>query len=215
MIKQSLRSTLHRKLLKDILKGDYKANDIITEKKLVERYNVSRATVREVLIELCTENILVSIPRCGYQIKALLQKDVKNAYELRTILEVKAFQMTIKNISSEQILLLKEHIESCSSISHDIILHWEKNMEFHLLLCSFCNNSFLSEALERVLKVCLRSLSQYLENAWTDTSHSNQKNHKKIVAALENFDYQLAEKILLDDIAEIKNRVYGDKIEIF
>lgn len=211
MIKQSLRNTLHRKLLDDILIGDYKANDIMTEKKLAEKYNVSRATVREVLIELCAENVLTSIPRCGYQVKMLLEKDVKNAYELRTILEVTAFQKTIKTISSEQIFLLKEHIKSCNSISQDVILHWEKNMKFHLLLCSFCNNSFLYEALETVLKVCLRSASQYLENIWADINNSTQSNHKKIIDALEKFDYKLAEKILIHDIAEIKNSVCATK----
>ena len=48
--------------------------------------------MREALIELCNEGILRSIPRLGYQIIPVTQKDIANSTELRLLIEMNAFR---------------------------------------------------------------------------------------------------------------------------
>lgn len=59
----------------DVTNGIYK-NDILTESRLIEQYNVSKSPVREALIELCKDGILKNIPRMGYQVMPVTLKEV-------------------------------------------------------------------------------------------------------------------------------------------
>ena len=66
--KKTLKQIVHDEVFKDIIQGMYKPGDIISEVLLTEKFGVSKAPVREALIELCNENVLRSIPRYGYEI---------------------------------------------------------------------------------------------------------------------------------------------------
>ncbi|MCB7065059.1 MAG: GntR family transcriptional regulator [Clostridium sp.] len=61
----------------------YTFDSIFTEKFLIEKYNVSRAPVREALTMMAENQILVSIPRHGYKFKQpsegrLLKADIES-----------------------------------------------------------------------------------------------------------------------------------------
>ena len=66
-----LKDQIYEKVLNEITEGRYLQNEIITERELIEKYGVSKSPVREALIELCNENVLVSRPRMGYQIRPI------------------------------------------------------------------------------------------------------------------------------------------------
>ena len=64
----TIKSRIVEAVIQDIIDGRYSSNDIITEKELIERFNVSKSPVRDALIELCANEVLKNIPRYGYQI---------------------------------------------------------------------------------------------------------------------------------------------------
>jgi DNA-binding GntR family transcriptional regulator len=65
---RGLRSQLVDSLRADILAGFYKEGDAIRQQEVVARYQVSRTPVREALIELENEGLLVSIPNRGMRV---------------------------------------------------------------------------------------------------------------------------------------------------
>ena len=65
---KQLKEQIYDDIFERILKGSLPPNELIKENTLVEYYGVSRAPVREALLMLCTEGVLKSIPRAGYQI---------------------------------------------------------------------------------------------------------------------------------------------------
>ena len=71
----SLKKMVYDTLLDDISSGRFRPNDILTEGSLTERFGVSKAPVREALIELCKDNILQSLPRFGYQVEGSADAD--------------------------------------------------------------------------------------------------------------------------------------------
>ena len=89
-------------ILKDIIRNVYDQSSIITEKSLLNKYQVSRSPVREALLMLCNEEILQSVPRVGYRIKPISIKGIKDAIALRLIIEQAAmeiyFPMTLHSI---------------------------------------------------------------------------------------------------------------------
>ena len=68
MKKENLKKKVYDDVLQSIVRGEYSADDIISEGMLIEKYNVSKSPVREALVQLCSENVLKSIPRCGYHL---------------------------------------------------------------------------------------------------------------------------------------------------
>ena len=65
---RSLKESIYDKILESILNYEFKPNQILTEKDLVQRYGCSKSPVREALISLCTDSVLRNIPRCGYEV---------------------------------------------------------------------------------------------------------------------------------------------------
>ena len=66
--KQSLKSIVYQETLDGIIRGEYKAGQIINEQELVQKFGYSKSPIREALIALCNDEILRSIPRYGYEI---------------------------------------------------------------------------------------------------------------------------------------------------
>ena len=136
---QSIKSQVYEGIMKDILDGVYKANDIINEKTLMEKYGVSKTPVREALVQLCSEGVLNNIPRFGYQLMAILPNQIMEIIEFRKIIELGALETCFAHLTSEQLLQLKRLNEEAARITYtkDPKIHWEANNRFHKTLCSF------------------------------------------------------------------------------
>ena len=68
MSNTTLKENIYNSIWDGIVNGEYDSNYIFNEKALVEKYKVSKSPVRDALIELCSDGILRSIPRYGYEI---------------------------------------------------------------------------------------------------------------------------------------------------
>lgn len=62
------------------------------EGSLVEKFGVSKAPVREALVKLCSEGVLKSVPRYGYIIVRLNERDARDIAQFRLILELSALK---------------------------------------------------------------------------------------------------------------------------
>ena len=59
---------------------------LLTERELVERFQVSKAPIREALLRLCNEEVLTSIPRCGYVVVRIGDRSGRDNLQVRGIL---------------------------------------------------------------------------------------------------------------------------------
>src|ERR1700744_2326185 len=84
------RSQLTRALLtlrEQILSGQFKAGERLSELPLVERIGVSRTPLRLALAALEHEGLLRGLPGGGYVVREVTRADVRGAIELRGVLE--------------------------------------------------------------------------------------------------------------------------------
>ena len=66
--KDSLKDAIYNAILESIISQEYRPNQVLNEKTLVEKYGCSKSPVREALVSLCNDNVLRNIPRYGYEV---------------------------------------------------------------------------------------------------------------------------------------------------
>lgn len=190
-------------ILKDIIRNVYDQSSILTEKNLLNKYQVSRSPVREALLMLCNEEILQSVPRVGYRIKPISLKNIKDAISLRLIIEQAAMEAYSPKLTDKNIEVLEDLYQKGIDIEkeQDAYIHWQLNKEFHVTLTAMSGNTYYTKTLEKIMKQCFRGASQYYGESWENNLHrEDMRWHRKLIDALKNKDNVQANKILCEDI---------------
>lgn len=193
-------------VFEDVVRGTYPPNTVLTERMLIERFQVSKSPVREALIELCSEGVLTNIPRCGYQVTPILPNEVHQMQELRTIIELGALDLTIRQKHPVDLEALRQIVERGEQFPPDEggIAHWNLNIEFHLLLCKQCHNMYIYQELQRILRFFSRAAMQYYTKTWDSGDNARQGlYHRQVYEALRTGEYEAARTALRMDAAEV------------
>jgi DNA-binding GntR family transcriptional regulator len=210
MVTQTLKKHIYDRVLKGIVNKEYPVDYILKEKELSEQFGVSKAPVREALIELSKENIVRSIPRAGYRIVRFTEKDIHEATDLRLLLElpvldkiIPAGPATLRILSS----LVEEsrHHQEDETVSLDT--WWDNNIRFHLALSAAGDNTLLTLTLETVLQRLKRAVAQLFQNDPSESyRHFAPGTHGALLEAIERGDKREAKKILSRDILSIRKQ---------
>ena len=174
----SLTDRVHDQILELIIKNATEEEMVLTEKKLMELLGVSKAPVREALIRLCSENVLINVPRFGYRVVRMTEKDARDAKQMR---------MLVKQAEAKQ--------------NTDVWEVWEDNEEFHLLLASFSGNKVLMKLLKDCMGILQRTYAQQRWNSWSSMVDSvDCTPHREICRRIEARDFTGTMELLQKDI---------------
>ena len=206
--KITLKETVYNAVFEDIVEGRYRPNEILTEGTLGKKFGVSKAPVREALIELCKDNILQSLPRLGYQIVPVSLKEMVDLLDFRVDLELSNLRRAFDKITDADIAVLRgSPIDMDSTYSKDIMPHWSLNVRFHLELCRLSGNEYSYKVLNDALRQSYHFVSQYFRTAWAQAHESEGRYHIAVVDALEKRDIASAESMLRQDILAVKHEI--------
>ena len=201
----SLKKMVYDTLLDDISSGRFRPNDILTEGSLTERFGVSKAPVREALIELCKDNILQSLPRFGYQVVPFTLHEIMDILDVRTDIEISNLKRAVPMLTDEKLeQLFDPSLYRASSNDGGISGNYYRNSRFHLVLCSLSGNGFAYSTLDGILKRCSRFFAVYYSFALNNDTESKSSYHKEIAEALKAGDIDRAVSSLGKDIASVK-----------
>ena len=127
--------------------GEYRPNDILTENQMIEKFGVSKSPVREALVELCKDGVLINIPRMGYQVRAVTLKEIMDILEFRVDVEVGGLRKSFPVLTRENINMLRMIAEKHNADEDRIVSNnWQRNYEFHTYLYSLNNNVYGHQA---------------------------------------------------------------------
>jgi DNA-binding GntR family transcriptional regulator len=207
--KGSLKEMVYNALVRDITTGAIRPNQTITEGSLIKRFQVSKAPVREALIELCKDNFLTSLPRLGYQVTACSLKEIIDVLDFRLDLEICNLRRAFPRITDESLKVFDTYtFWTEEDFAHkDMVESWFHNQEFHLLICSLSGNGYAYKALEQLLKQNSRFFLQYYSHAWQHPTEFKGLSHEVILDALANRDEERACELLAADINEVKKQI--------
>ena len=193
----TLKDHVYESLFSDVINGVYSADAILTEKSLMEKYNVSRAPIREALTKLTGEHILSSIPRQGYRVFQPSQQKLLEVIKFRSALESSFLEVYCKNIDASWIGELRGICDKYNtSPGYDFMSHWRYNCEFHLKLFSIYGNDYAYKSLEDALNIQTIFFIQKKHFATMDL-------HLALVDYLEKGEVAAAVAILKADIENL------------
>ena len=86
--KESLRSIAQSKFLDGLLNFQIKPGQLLSQREISQIINCSIPSVREALKILESKGIVKLIPQRGVLIKVISKKEVADAYEIRSLIEL-------------------------------------------------------------------------------------------------------------------------------
>ena len=190
-----------------ITSGDYKAGDrFLTEKKICEKYNVGRSSVREALMALQTLGFIELQRGRGAFVTRVADDDIRlikdwyseHKVELQDIVDIRlcteklAIKAAIERITDEQIDLLKETMKDINlaveqNAMHTLITLDEK---FHDLIVDATGNKLLKSINVQIQKAA----SEYRAKTYSvkDYAQHVAQSHERILEAIINKDVEKA-----------------------
>ena len=137
-------------LRRAIISGELESGTHLVESMLSERFQVSRAPIREALRELESEG-LVESRRRGVYVKALTKQDVWELYDLRVMLEGAAAELAVSRFDEDDIAALRGHLGTmaAAAAAGETSDFAKADMGFHTEL-------FERVGHRRLLRVCSR-----------------------------------------------------------
>lgn len=203
--KMTLAASVHDAILEMIIhSGTESESMLLTEGELVEKFQVSKSPVREALGKLCHEGVVRSIPRCGYVVVRLGEKDGHDNQQVRTILELSAMEANFGAFTPEYLSRIEAQIRESRDTMRgetDIWQVWQCNMDFHCLLIGVTGNPYLIKHLAECIDLERRF---YAQSHWNATRRFqvmfNPSAHEDIYQALADGDKARTMRLLRGDI---------------
>lgn len=130
----------------------------LEEATLEQRFSVSRTPVREALIRLASDRLIVLLPNRGAQVAQIDISEVPQFFEAmdvcqRFVLRLMARRCTTADI--QELRRLNEKFAEAAEVP-DIVAMSEINHSFHLRTASACGNRYVRAQYEELLAVGLR-----------------------------------------------------------
>lgn len=193
--KYSLRGRVFHKLREDILNGKYEEHEELKEVTIGEEMGVSRTPVREAFRQLELEGLIQIIPNKGAYVTGITEKDVKDIYMIRSLLEGLCARLATEHITEEQLEELEENIYLAKF--HAQKGHLEQLAEldnrFHEILYESCNSKMLEHQLRDFHQYVLRVRKKTLNSA--NRGPKSNEEHEGILEAIKAGDAALAEQL--------------------
>ena len=191
-----LTESTYLALRDDIFNAHYKPNELITERRIAEKYGVSKLTAGEVLHRLCFEGHLTSYPRSGYMVTMLTPKEIGQIERIRFAMESLVLETICESVSDEDIQGLYRYIVDAPEKDEHFTA---TNTKFHLALAQLSQDRFLIKHVQDLLGSLSRveqSISDINKKTWQD-------EHVAILEALSRRDLEAAKRHLEVDLDQV------------
>lgn len=202
----TLTEKVYKKILFEIIRNEVKSGDKLKEVEIAKRLNISKAPVREALINLAKDGFVENVTRRGFFVIELSKKSIEDILEIRNVLENYALKKAINNINTKDIEFLEKLLSNSKSlISEKNLLEFTSmDKEFHIYIINKSNNMKLINLLNNFIIQYFMILDGLnyeidIENAY--------KEHTLLLAAIKDHNIEKASDLLKKHIDRHKERI--------
>jgi DNA-binding GntR family transcriptional regulator len=205
----SLAEQAYERLRGLILDRKISGGSPLQEGKLAEDLGISRTPMREALVRLAGEGLLVRRDARSYAVRALGTREYFDCMRAREVIECEAIALATPKISEADLDELAGAIEALNVGEHDETAYWHFDDKLHVLIASASGNVVFPRLVEE-LRVNARLFRLH------SPLHRKQENHDEhgeIVRALRARDPVAAAAAMREHLRRLQDDVKHSIIE--
>ena len=195
ILSEHIVDQLRRAIVTEQLKGGQR----IVERDIAEAMHTSRGPVRDSLLLLESEGLVVRYPHRGTFIAELGPEEAKEVFSLREAIETLAVEWLFKQAKPEDLHELDElvqEMESKAAGEYDLVEVTELDMAFHRALCRVSGHSRALVAWEALSGQTRLLLLTHRRRNPRDFSERAARWHRRLVDVLRGPDLERAKEEL-------------------
>lgn len=181
-----LSDDVARYVRRRIFNGAFRAGEYLRLDQLAVELGISVTPVREALLNLCAEGLLVQQPRRGFMVLELTARDMADVANVQAFIGGELAARAAENITDEQLSALRtiqdelEEAYGGGDLEHTVRL----NHEFHRLINVAADSPKLTQFMSGITRYAPESVFPTL-SGWPRQS---TKDHRRVIAAFERRD---------------------------
>lgn len=198
--RQRLADIVYDQLLEAIRTGAITNDQHLVQEKLAEQMQISRTPVREALLRLEQEGILVSSSRGGFSLYQPSKEEVRELYQARAAIEGQAARIIAVQAEPSTIRILRETVEREENISSPSVeAYFNANRNIHRKFVELSGNRYLLDMFDNIWN---RGVSYNLFAAIASVDLAKSLgDHLRLVEAIESGNPTVAMEAIVDHIA--------------
>lgn len=210
----SLNAEAYLRIRADIITGDLKPGEYVSEGHLSERYGLGKAAIRNALARIIQDGLVVNRGRQGHQVKPITLRDIREVFQIRRLLEPAAARAAAENPLRGRLEELQKAAEAdyAPDDREGQLQFLHSNSAFHALLAEVAGNHLLAEYISHLQDVVIRIL--YLGIRVGDQSTPWRHRHTDICAAVLDGDADKAEQLMREHLDRSEKMVMKTVMEV-
>jgi len=200
-------------LRKSIIAGAFAPGDHLAEGVLAQQLGVSRAPIREAMMQLEREGLLVFDKRGAARVKVFTEADFDEIFSLRLTLETMAARLACQSLSDldEQRMVENIHRTRTAATLLELTL---LDVEFHDRIVQAAQHARLATCwatLRHQLEFWLARMQSRLAVPVARTREATARHHQKLLAAIRSGQETRAVECIRDHIEGWRRQQAGER----
>jgi DNA-binding GntR family transcriptional regulator len=194
----------------DILAGRLMPKQRLIESELMQRYRVTRGTIRKVIKELDFQQLVKHHSNRGAVVANPSKKEMEDIYRARAVLEASAVEGVIRNIDADALSRSAAYAQAFEEAfkEHNLRAMIASNRLFHQTIFDTCGNGVIAELIDQLRK---RShIWQHYIVGYPQRMKATFSQHNEILSCIENRDAAQLKRINEEHLMEGYNSFMED-----
>ncbi|MEM7060946.1 MAG: GntR family transcriptional regulator [Pseudomonadota bacterium] len=199
--RRRLADEVYNQLMDAILGGEIGPDDRLVQERLAAELEISRTPVREALLRLEQDGVLVNSPRGGFVLYRMSEGEIRELYQARAAIESQAARILAGQNDPSKNSELRATVGREEDISTPSIrAYFDANRNIHRQFLTMVNNRFLLEMFDNIWN---RGTAFRLFAAIEKVDLSKSLgDHMALVDAIESGNAGVAQEAFIDHIQD-------------
>ena len=210
--RRRLADEVYEQLMAAILSGEIGPDDRLVQERLAAEMEISRTPVREALLRLEQDGVLITSPRGGFTLYRMNEGEIRELYQARAAVESQAARILAAQNDPLKNHELRATIEREENIASPTVqAYFDANRNIHRRFVELVDNRYLLEMFDNIWN---RGVAFQLFAAIEKVDLSKSLgDHIALVDAIETGDKTIALEALIDHITDgfqLQMEAFGD-----
>lgn len=202
--RENLRDSVANALRAAVISGELKPGEVYSAPTLGARFGVSATPVREAMLDLVREGLVISLRNKGFRVTEVSDEDLDNVAAVRQLIEPPTIRDVVPVIPAADYPRLRRLAEDIvvAAEAGDLIAYIEADRVFHVTLLAYSGNQKLVDVVSDLRsQTRLLGLTPLVESGRLVPSATE---HHELMDLVEAGDGEGAEQLMRQHIGHVR-----------